>query len=181
MNALNRFAPCPASLLSCLVFLTAIGCSGGSTEPTSGKSNGTAKPADDHSGHDHSAHGHGDTGPHDGHIHDTSDAHFHAEWTHTEDGRVTVYILDSSATADHPIEAKSVIIETAIEGGAVTPYELKSVGDGETSVAFEITDLALLAVLKVASDEGATATLKFSAEGKDVTAMIKHDDHGHSH
>jgi hypothetical protein len=177
MKSPLRLSACWAVLLSGLLALG--GCSGNSTNPGGVKQPETP-PADDH-GHDHSAHAHSDTGPHDGHILETSDDDFHAEWTHSDDGRVTVYILDSEAAVDRPISAASIIIETAIAGGSVTPYELKSLAGEEKSAAFEITDLALLTVLKVAADEGVTATLKFSAEGKDVTAKIQHEDHGHAH
>lgn len=176
-------------ILSLALFgLPALGCSGGTTETgneteTGGGGSDGGSGGDEHAGHDHAGHdhhAHGDTGPHDGHILETSDAHFHAEWTHTDEGKITVYILNSSAEADHPIEAESVEIEATVAGGEAKTYTLNAVGETPTA-AFEVTDAALLAVLKVAGHEGATATLKFSAEGKDVTAEIKHEEHDHAH
>ncbi len=155
---------------------TSSGCSGGDETPPANASSATGgDAADPHAGHDHAA-----AGPHDGHVLVTSDDHFHAEWTHSDDGKVTVYILDSTGAADHPINAESVDIETSIEGGESKTYSLAAVGE-QPATAFEVIDAELLHVLKIAG-EGASATLKFSAEGKDVTATIEHEDHsGHKH
>lgn len=156
--------------LALVAALTLTGCPSNTsappapTTPTGG--------GDPHAGHNHPPHG-----PHGGHILETSDDHFHAEWTHGDEGLVTIFILDSSAENDHPIEADTVLIETAIDGGDTKEYKLLSVGEGDESAEFSVTSPALMAALKIASEEGATATLKFNAEGKDVTGKIIHSAH----
>ncbi len=159
-----------------------LGC-GGTTDPPAPAPGGDAHDhgihGGGHEGEGESGHGHGAHGPHGGHILETSNSHFHAEWSHTDNGVITVHILDESGTETHPIEAKTVEIETAIAGGSPKTYVLNATGDGEESATFQASDLSLMAAMKIAGQQGATATLKFHSHGEDVVANIVHDDHAH--
>lgn len=133
-----------------------------------------------HEGHDHS-HAHG---PHDGHIVEIGEEEYHAEWTHDGKGKVTVYLLDKEMKKEVPIAAEKIVIETKVQN-QTNVFELEAVNptEGETPLAsqFEITDVGLEGVLRVADGKGVTATLKLTIGDKDYVAPITNDDHGHKH
>ncbi len=168
--------PCLAVLLAVGLIAWAAGCT--TSTPTT-----TAPPAagDDHAheGHEH-AHVHG---PHDGHLIEIGEEEYHAEWTHDDSGKVTVYILDAEAKKEVPIAAEEISIDTVV-GGKTTTFKLPAVdastGDMPMASKFEIVDKGLLGVLESLSD-GVTATLKVTIGDKPFEAKIEHDDHGHKH
>jgi hypothetical protein len=137
----------------------------------------------DHAGHDHD---HGHEGPHQGHLLEPDTEGYHFEWTHTEDGKVTVYVLDGTAKKDLPIAASAITIETTI-GKDVREFSLEAVEPGEDKKAskFEIVDLQLLGVLEAVgpSGKGAAAKVIANVEGLDkpITAKIEADSHEHKH
>lgn len=64
-------------------------------------------------------HEHPDHGPHKGDLIELGKEEYHAELVHPEDGgakAVTIYILDSSATKQVPIDAKTVALNMQHEG-----------------------------------------------------------------
>ncbi len=134
--------------------------------------------AGDHAGHDHAAHG-----PHGGHLIEIGEEEYHAEWTHAEDGTVTIYILDAEAKNEVPIAAEDITIETKI-GDKASEFKLlaanRSEGDMPKTAKFELVDKNLLGVLETLS-KGVTATLKIKINDKSYDAPITHDDHGHKH
>lgn len=171
------------ALLSAALCLPLTGC-GGKTD---------VKKADKEHDHDHDHHGHDHDhaahGPHGGHIMELGDEEYHAEWTHDDkSGNVTVYILDSTMKKEVPIEAESITIKTSVKGAdgdQETTYTLAAVnpstGDKPTASQFEITDQALLTVLK-AIGGGASATLELPINGKPYVAKFEaHSDHDHGH
>jgi hypothetical protein len=155
-------------MVGCLVWT---GCSGDATPQPSG---GGAQAGHDHD-HDH------ESGKHGGHVLAIGDEDYHAEWTHDEEGKITVYLLDHDAVEDVAIEADSIEIETAVENGESQTFSLAAVrAEGAaTASQFELTDKELMTALQVAG-EGATATIKLTIAGKDYSAAIEHD-HGHAH
>jgi hypothetical protein len=144
---------------------------------------------DDHGDHDHAGHDHdhGHEGPHQGHLLEPDTEGYHFEWTHTEDGKVTVYVLDGTAKKDLPIKASEIAIDVKI-GEKVQSFKLPAVDANEsdkTASKFEITDKQLLGVLEALDPkgEGVTATVIANVEGLDkpITAKIEADSHEHEH
>jgi hypothetical protein len=143
----------------------------------------------DHAGHDHAGHDHdhGHEGPHQGHLLEPDTEGYHFEWTHTEDGKVTVYVLDGTAKKDRPIKASEIAIDVKI-GEKVQTFKLPAADVSEAdqmAAKFEITDKQLLGVLEALDPkgEGVTATVIANVEGLDkpVTAKIEADSHEHEH
>ena len=155
------------------------GCNG--TQPAT-----DSAPAGDehgHEGHDH-AHDHSHAhGLHGGHIIEIGEEEYHAEWTHDESGKVTVYILDAELKKEVPIDAEEITIDTVV-AGQTNSFQLlavdRSAGETPKASKFEVVDQKLLGVLESLS-EGVTATLKLTIDGKPFQAPITHDDHGHKH
>ncbi len=177
---------CLAALLAVGLTAWSSGCAGKPTPAGNGDEHAHEHEGHDHGegekgheGHDH-AHVHG---PHDGHIIEIGDEEYHAEWTHDESGKVTVYILDATMKKEVPIAADAITIDTAV-GGKTNSFQLAAVdpseGDMPKASKFEIVDKGLLGVLESLS-EGVTATLKLTINDKPYEAKIVHDDHGHKH
>jgi hypothetical protein len=168
-----------AMSLTAGLILCAAGCNGtqpATNSPTAGEEHG-------HEGHDH-AHDHSHAhGLHGGHIIEIGEEEYHAEWTHDDSGKVTVYILDAEMKKEVPIEAEEITIDTVV-AGQTNSFQLAAVdrtaGDMPKASKFEIVDQKLLGVLESLS-EGVTATLKMTINGKPYEAKITHDDHGHKH
>lgn len=157
----------------------AAGC-GPSAPPTSDKGSDTHGHNHDHDhGHDHD---HAHHGPHGGHIIEIGKEEYHAEWTHDDDGTVTVYILDSDMKKEVPITDEKVVIEIKA-GETVKSYELmainRSEGDEPKASQFEIVDKGLLGGLE--SLKGLEAALKVNINGKEFVAPIKEEEHDHKH
>ena len=170
-------------LASCVIASAAIwatGCPNSAPTPTTTRAGG-----DEH-GHEHGAEGHDhahEHGPHGGHLVEIGKEEYHAEWTHADDGTVTVYLLDAEAKNEVPIPAEEIVIDTTV-GTNQTTFKLAAVarseGDMPKSAKFELVDKNLLGVLETLS-KGVTATLKLDINGKPYEAAITHDDHGHKH
>ena len=163
--------------LACCVPLSLVGCNGGSatTEPKA-----DSHDHDHDHGHDH-AHDHSHAGPHGGHVVEIGDEEYHAEWTHDDSGKVTVYFLDASMKKDVPVESEAVTIKVKI-GENEKEYTLES----ESPSKFSVVDQTLVGNLEALS-EAVTATLSVDINGKHFDAPItagghSHDhDHGHDH
>jgi len=127
--------------------------------------------------HDH-AHEHG---PHGGHVVEIGNEEYHAEWTHADDGTVTVYVLDAEMKNEVPIAVEDITIEAKIQDQPFT-YKLlavnRSEGDMPKTAKFELIDKNLLGVLETLG-KGVTATLKAEINGKAYDAPITHDEHKH--
>ena len=132
--------------------------------------------------HDH-AHEHVH-GPNGGHVIELGEEEYHAEWTHDEDGKVTIYLLDKEVKNPVPIAAESITIETKIGDKPPATFTLaamdRSEGDMPKASKFEVVDKNLLGVLESLS-EGVTATLKVTINDKPYEGKFTHDDHGHKH
>lgn len=126
--------------------------------------------------HDH-AHDHAHEGPHGGHIIEIGKEEYHAEWTHDESDKVTVYILDSTMKKDVPTGTDTITIEVKLDDNVKT-YTLES--ESPMSAKFEIVDKTLVGSLE-ALGKGLTATLKLDIDGKHYDAPISHDEHSHDH
>lgn len=131
-------------------------------------------------GHDHAEHAHAEVGPHDGDLIELGNEEYHAELVHDEAaGKVTIYVLDSSAKKAVPIESTELIINLKHDGKgeqfklAAAPQE----GDGEgKSSRFVSDDKELVEDLE---SKGTVARLVVEIAGKSFTGDIKHDhDHG---
>ena len=164
------------ALLTAAVAIWGAGCS--NAPPGPGTTN--PPPAAEHA-HEH-VHG-----PHGGHVIEIGMDEYHAEWTHDEDGKVTVFILDAEMKNDVPIAAETIMIDTRIDnekGAKQSTFNLAAVdrseGDMPKSAKFEVVDKGLLGILESLS-ENVTATLKVEINGKPYEAPITHDDHGHKH
>ena len=155
-----------------------IGCGGNNAPKMSGK--GSDSHGHDH-GHEH-GHDHAHHGPHGGHIIEIGKEEYHAEWTHDEDGKITVYVLDSEMKKEVPIADEKIVIEVKV-GDIVNSYDLLAVnrteGDNPTASQFEVTNKQLLGGLEAI--KGIEATLKLKISDKEFAAPITHDDHGHKH
>lgn len=163
-----------------------LGCAGESATdgPETASPPATADSHDDHDGHDHGEHAHPSEGPHHGDLVELGNEEFHAEILHDDDaGTVTIYVLDSGATVQVPIEATEIMINVKHDGKpeqfklAATPDENDPEGK---SSRFVSTDKELAAHL---DEEDAAPQLVLSINGKSFRGKITHDhDHGdHDH
>jgi hypothetical protein len=152
----TKFA-CLALGLAAGLWLT--GCNG-SNPPANNAAPGTSG-----GGHTHTH-----LGPHKGHVMVLGKEEYHAEWTHTEEGKVTFYILDAAAEKEVPIEAKEITIDVKIGQNPPTPFTLAAANpvDGKTA-AFEITDPNLESALHV------------NINGKQFDQEIKEEEHTDEH
>jgi hypothetical protein len=161
----------------CLVLLMLFlsGCGGNAPEKTASAPSAGA-------GHDHH-HDHPSEGPHHGQLIELGNEEFHAELTHDEEGRLTIYILDSSAKKTVPIEAADVTINVT-QNGQASQYKLPASAEMDDpegkSSRFQIQDRELVEKLDA---EGTTAQLVVTIDGKQFIGKIEHnhDHHGHSH
>ena len=129
-------------------------------------------------GHEH-AHDHVH-GPHNGEILEVGEEEYHIEWTHTEEGKITLYILDAAIKNEVPIPAEKLEIDTTV-GDKTSKFELAAVDrtpDMPLSAKFEIVDKQLLGVLESLSEK-VTATLNVAINGK--AFVVKFTPAGHEH
>ena len=134
---------------------------------------------DEHAGHDHSA-----KGPHEGHLVELGKEEFHAEWLDDDDsGKVSVWILDSTAKKTVPISAESIKISVSIGASKETKdYELAAVdrtpGDKPTAFKFEIVSKELVGQL----DTPKQTSPKISIDLNGTPFIGKIEEHaGHEH
>jgi hypothetical protein len=161
---------------ACLTAFASTGCQTQTEPPTDTAA--PPAPADAHHGHDHSV-----AGPHGGHLIVLGQEAFHAEWTHDDDdGRLTVYILDSEMQEVVPISASQIEIERTIgedtQSFALEAVEQPSAGPGPYQ--FEIVDKSLIEALK-AVGHGVEATLIVEIEGQVYRSTFEHLPHGDGH
>lgn len=168
-------------LLSSMLVLTVglLGCEAPTTPPASE----TADQHEDDHGHDHGDHGHASEGPHGGPLIELGNNEYHAEVVHDESaGSVTIYILDSAATKQVPIESAEISIN-AVHDGQPVQHKLPArpdEGDPEgKSSRFVSSDADLVSHLH---EEEANAKLVVSIKGKSYRGTVVHGhDHGHAH
>jgi hypothetical protein len=131
-------------------------------------------------GHDHEGHDHAHHGLHHGHLIELGEEEYHAEWTHDESGKVTVYVLDGEAKKEVPIDADEIAIDVKVGNNAPVTYKLAAVNpmDGK-SATFEIVDKQLLGALEVLKSPGVVATLKLTINGKPYEQRIEVHEHAH--
>ncbi len=182
VSRLMRFSN--ASALTLALILT--GCT---DAPISEKSTTSSEPhahAADGEDHSHAAgHPHASEGPHHGLLVELGGDAYHAELVHTDDGEVTVYILDGTATKAVPIEAQDITINLSHSGNA-EQFQLPAApeaGDpAGMSSRFTLSDPHRGEDLDA---EGATAKLVITINGKPYSGRIAHThDHaglGHDH
>lgn len=151
-----------------------IGCGGPTGTKNTKKEGGTADP---HAGHDHSAHG-----PHEGHLVELGEEEYHAEWKEDDDsGKVTVWILDSTAKKTEAIAAESIKISVNVAKEA-KEYELPAVdrttGDKPTAFKFEIVSKELLGQLE--TPKQTEPKISVDINGKSFVGKIEeHAEHKH--
>jgi hypothetical protein len=107
---------------------------------------------------------------------------YHAEWTHTEEGKVTFYILDAAAEKEVPIEAKEITIDVKINANPMQTYTLAAANpvDGKTA-AFEISDPSLETALEQIKNPGVVCTLHVNINGKQFDQEIKEEEYTDEH
>jgi hypothetical protein len=181
LGAIWHFAGLGALVLSAALWST--GCDSAKVDNAGG---GADHGDHDHGDHDHGDHGHDHAhdhahGPHGGEIIEIGDEEYHAEYLKTDDGTVTVYVLDASMKNEVPIAAEEIAIDTKV-GDKATTFKLAAVdrteGDEPKTAKFEVVDKELAGVL-VALSDGVTATLKLDINGKPYEANIEKVDHHH--
>ncbi len=165
----------------CLVCATALatfvafaGCGGG--EETSGSTAGTASTTASHD----DEHAHPSEGPHHGSLIELGAEEYHGEFLHNADS-ITIYILDSSATTQVPIDAESITLNVTHDG-ASTSHELAATPDASDpegkSSRFVLSDATVVEML---DSEGTTARVSVMIEGTPYQGNVAHDHEGHDH
>ena len=127
-------------------------------------------------------HAHPSEGPHHGDLVELGNEEYHAEVVHGEGGSVTVYILDSAATAAVPIDATELTINITHDGNA-EQFKLPADADASDpegkSSRFTLKDEELSSDL---DSHDAAARLVVTIEGKSFSGKIVHShDDGHKH
>jgi len=133
-------------------------------------------------------HAHLSEGPHHGDLVELGNEEFHAEVVHGEGGRVSVYILDSSAKAAVPIDATELTINITHDGNAEQfklPADRDAADPEGKSSRFSLKDEELASDL---DSHDAAAKLVVMINGKSYSGKIAHDhdaehkhDDGHKH
>lgn len=127
-----------------------------------------------HDDHDHAHHG-----PHGGHIAEIGEEEYHIEWTHDDDGKIVVYILDAAVKKEVGVDQPSITIETKV-GDETTPYELAAIKPSDEAKAskFEIVDKQLLGVIETLGED-VKATIKELKIGDKTFTDVKIEEHEH--
>jgi len=162
------------SRLTCSLFAVALlaftGC-GGAPAPA---------PAPTTTTEEH-AHEHPDHGPHDGDLVELGNEEYHAEIVHEAEGKLSVYILDSSAKNLVPIDATEITLNIVHDGSpeqhalAAAPTETDPAGKSSKFVSADAhagEDLDL---------EGAQAKLAVTINGTAYQGAVAHNHAGHEH
>ena len=144
---------------------------GGSTVMTEGPPDTTA----------HAEHAHPSEGPHHGDLVELGNEEYHAEVVHGEKGSVSVYILDSAAKSEVPIDATELTINITHDGKA-EQFKLAADRDASDpegkSSRFSLTDEELSSDL---DSHDAAARLVVMIDGKSFSGKIVHNHEGHDH
>ena len=168
-------------LMSMLVIAAATamfaGCS--KESPQDGGGTGTTATSSAENGHEHE---HPSEGPHHGSLIELGNEEYHGELVHDEEsGKVTIYILDGSATQAVPIDAGEVTVNLVQDGKPEQFQLMASPDEGDPqgkSSRFVTEDKALGTRLDA---EGAEARLTLQIEGKSYSGKIAHDHGAHDH
>ncbi len=147
-------------------------------------STATTEKPDEHAEGDGHEHGHAEHGPNEeGHLIELGNEEYHAELAHDDDShRVTIYILDSAAKKNVPIEEGEVTINLTVDGKPqqfklpAKPMEGESQGKASR---FEVSDETLCHA--VCEDPNAKGRLNVTIDGKPYVGDITHADHDHEH
>ena len=157
-----------------LVAISVLGCSGEPSSETTGSGPETSGPPDT------VGHAHPTEGPHHGDLIELGNEEYHAEILHDESaGTVTIYVLDSGATKQVPIDASEVTINAKHDG---QPEQFKLAAAPDTndpqgkSSCFVSNDEELAHHL---DEEGAEPRLVLTINGKSYRGVITHDHEGH--
>ena len=124
--------------------------------------------------------GHPESGLHQGELIELGNEDYHAELLHEGD-RVTVHVLDGTATRTVPIEAGEVYLNVVHPGG---PVQFKLAAEPEAddpigrSSRFVLTSDTLTSHLDA---EGSTAKLVLTIAGVSYRGAVSHDHGGHQH
>jgi hypothetical protein len=129
------------------------------------------------------AHEHPDHGPHDGDLVGLGNEEYHAEIVHEAEGKLSVYILDSSAKNLVPIDATEITLNIVHDGSpeqhalAAAPAETDPAGKSSRFVSGDAhagEDL---------DTEGVQAKLAVTINGTAYQGAIEHDHNhaGHDH
>lgn len=182
MARLSRTLFCLGWLPAAATAMTLSGCTQNATEPSETTSTDHGEHAE--SDHDeHGEHGHGAHGPNGGDLVELGQDEYHAEVVHGA-GKVTVFVLDSTAKEPVAIDAAEVTINLTHDGKpeqfklAAAPQEAD--GEGKSS-RFTIDDADLASHL---DDAAGQARLMLTIGGKSYNGAIEHHhdhDHGHGH
>jgi hypothetical protein len=168
---MNRFTHLTAHSILATLALFALGC------PKSPDPKPDAPATDDHA--------HPSEGPHHGQLIELGDEEYHAELTHDHDsGKVTVYLLDSTAKKSVTSDAKDLTINLVVEGKPAQ-FKLPAIPQEDDpsgqSSRFELTDAILADGLDLPK---ATARLNVTIGETALTGDIatgKHGGHDHEH
>lgn len=157
--------------------------SGGTSSPkgTGGKKDDHDHKDDKHGDEGHDEHDHHHHGPHEGHLAEVGEEEYHIEWTHDEDGKITVYILDAAAKKEVGVDQPSITIETKV-GDDSSTYDLMAVKPSDEAKAskFEIVDKQLLGAIETLG-KAVTATIKELKIGDKTFTDVKLEEHEHEH
>lgn len=150
------------------------GCGGG--EETSGSTAGTTSTTASHD----DVHAHPSEGPHHGSLIELGAEEYHGEFLHDAES-ITIYILDSAATEQVPIEAESITLNVTHDGAA-TSHEMVATPDtsdpeGKSS-RFVLSDAEVVTML---DSEGTTARISLTIDGTPYQGNVAHDHEGHDH
>ncbi len=117
-------------------------------------------------------------GPHGGHLVELGEEAYHAEVVFDEKaGKITVYILDSTAKTASPIDAKEITLKLAI-AGKTESFALAAVpqpGDPQgKSSRFELVGNADIKS-HIKDEEDLKGTVNATIGGKSYSGDIKHE------
>lgn len=157
----------------------AIGMTGCKPGPSADSGSGAGSATADAHG-EAGAHAHPTEGPHHGGLIELGNEEYHAELVHDDEaGSVTIYVLDSAATQQVPIDATEITIN-ATHDGKPEQFSLAASPDANDpegkSSRFVSTDKELAMHL---DEEGAEPRLVLTIDGKSYRGTIQHDHEGH--
>jgi hypothetical protein len=117
-------------------------------------------------------------GPHGGHLVELGEEEYHAEVVFdAKTGKITVYILDSTAKAPSPTDAKEITLKLAIDGKPES-FALAAVpqaGDpGGKSSRFELAGNADIKS-HIKDEEDLKGSVNATIRGKSFSGDIKHE------
>lgn len=172
----------PLFLSVALASMTIIGCSGDNSSAT--HSDTPPNTPGSHDDHDEQEHAHPSEGPHHGDLIELGNEEYHAEILHDEDaGTVTIYVLNSGATEQFPIDATEVTINVKHDGRpeqfTLTARPDANDPEGKSS-RFVSGDKELAEHL---DEEAAEPRLVLTINGKSYRGTISHnhDREAHDH